>query len=247
MGSGRLGGCKSRPSGCTAGGILLEDAELILRELPDAPGFGRVLAAIGRGRTQYGDIATEAGQRIEYPLSFLAESGLITRETPLGAPRRSRPRYAITDPYFRFWFHLLHNDRARIEGGMGRAVLRSRAGEWARHVGWVFEEEARNHARRLVARGLVDESTLIGRWWSAGRSAAEVNVLGLRDGRVALVGEAKWSAGPFDMRWLRDLDRKLEVVPYPAGSPARMIWTRAEPPVGLQDEVEIFGPEDMVR
>lgn len=228
------------------GGILLEDADLILRELPEAPGFGRVLAAIGRGRTKRGDIATEAGQRVEYALDFLIESGLVRRETPLGAPRRSRPRYAIADPYLRFWFHLLHNDRARIEGGMGRAVLRSRAGEWSRHVGWVFEEAARNHAVRLVASGWVDDATSIGRWWSAGRSPAEVDVLGLLDGRVVLIGEAKWSAGPFDRRWVHDLDHKLDAVSYPANRPQRIIWTRAVPPGDLPSDLSVYGPADLV-
>lgn len=229
------------------GGILLEDADLILRELPDAPGFGRVLAAIGRGRTKRGDIETAAGQRIEYALGFLAESGLIARETPLGEPRRTRPRYVIADPYLRFWFHVLHNDRARIEGGLGRAVLHARAGEWTRHVAWVFEEEARHHARRLVAWGELNASTLIGRWWSAGRTPAEIDVLGLHDGQVVLIGEAKWSAGPFDHRWLRDLDRTLDVLPYPADRPRRVVWTRAAPPKDLAHDTTVYGPADLVR
>lgn len=229
------------------GGILLEDADLILRELPEGPGFGRVLAAIGRGRTKFGDIQTDAGQRIEYALDFLTDSGLVLRETPLGTPRRTRPRYAIADPYLRFWFHVLHSDRAHIEGGMGPAVLEARRGEWNRHVGWAFEEQARAHARRLVALGEVEARTLIGRWWSADRQPSEVDVLGLHAGHVTLIGEAKWAAGTLDRRWLRDLDRSLDEVGMPLAAPAKIIWTRAERPSDLPDGVRVYGPADMVR
>lgn len=227
------------------GGLLLEDADHILRELPEGPGYGRVLAAVGRGRTQFNEIATDAGQRVEYPLDFLTQSGLIARDTPVGAPRRTRPRYTISDPYLRFWFTVLYNDRARIEGGMGRAILRSRAGEWARHLGWVFEDQARAHARRLSAQGEVDPMTLIGRWWSSGRRPVEVDVLGLLEGKTIMLGEAKWSAGPFDPRWLHTLEGRLESVPAPIDRPARWIWSRADPPIDLPADVKVFGPSDM--
>jgi AAA+ ATPase superfamily predicted ATPase len=227
------------------GGILLEDADQILRELPDGPGFGRVLAAIGRGRRNHGDIAADAAQRIEYPLSFLTESGLVEREVPIGAPRRARPLYRIADPYLRFWFHVLYNERARIEAGLGRAVLRARDGEWRRHLGGVFESEARAHARRLVQDGQIAPATLVGRWWSQGRTPTEVDVLGIREGRTVMIGEAKWSGGSFDPRWIRHLDDLLEVVPNPVGDPRRILWTRARPPQAL-DGVTVYGPEDLI-
>ncbi|MGI9017901.1 MAG: ATP-binding protein [Euzebya sp.] len=230
-----------------AGGILLEDADLILRELPYGPGFGRVLAAVGRGRTKYGDIATDAGQRVEYALEFLTDSGLVLRETPVGAPRRARPRYSIDDPYLRFWFTVLHNDRARIEGGMGAAVLRSRQGEWARHLGWVFEAEARAHARRITRDGHLDPMSLVGRWWSSGKRPVEIDVLAMHDGRTIMVGEAKCSAGPFDPRWVDSLTTDLGFVPDPIDRPQRWIWTRANAPGDLPKDVTVFGPGDMVE
>ncbi len=59
----------------TPGGVLLEDATGILREeLPDAGGYGRILAAVGRGRTRASEIAADAAQRIEHPLDVLVRS-----------------------------------------------------------------------------------------------------------------------------------------------------------------------------
>lgn len=205
-----------------------------------------MLAAIGRGRRNYGDIAADAAQRIEYPLSFLTDSGLVEREVPVAATKRARPLYRIADPYLRFWFHLLHNERAQIESGMGPAVLRAREGEWRRHLGVVFESEARSHAKRLVMSGYLDPATLIGRWWSTGRSPTEVDVLGVRDGRTVLVGEAKWARGSFDPRWLQRLDELLGVVPQPIDHPVRALWTRGVPHRPVHG-VSVFSPADMVE
>lgn len=207
------------------GGLLLEDARLILDELPHGPGFGRVLAAIGRGRTRRADIATEAEQRIDYPLEFLQGTGLVARETPLGAPRRARPLYGIADPYLRFWFHVLFPERSRIEGGQGRQALAARDGEWRKHVGWTFEEAARSHARRLVARGELPD-VRVGRWWSTSGAPLEVDVLGLDGARTALVGEAKWSGTAAAARLAERLRAALPRLPAPVEDPVLCLWMR---------------------
>ncbi len=226
------------------GGLLLEDARLILDELPDGPGFGRVLAAIGRGRTRRGDIATDAGQRVDYPLEFLRDSGLVVRETPVGAPRRARPLYAIADPYLRFWFHVLFSERSRIEGGQGEQVLAARADEWRKHVGWTFEEAARDHARRLVRLGDLPDLR-VGRWWSTSGAPLEIDVLGLDGARTALVGEAKWSSGDSTARLVARLRAAVGRLPAPVDDPALCLWTRdrREPPTGVRafDAADVVG------
>ena len=51
-----------------------------------------------------------------------------------------------------------------IDSGQGGAVLRRTEPLWQRHLGWVFEELARSHARRLVARGELPADLMVGRW-----------------------------------------------------------------------------------
>lgn len=230
-----------------AGGVLLEDADVILQELPDGPGYGRVLAAIGRGRTRYSGIADEAGQRIENPLSFLVDSGLVRRDVPVGAPRRTRPEYQIADPYLRFWFQVLYGERARIQGGQGKAVLSEAVGAWQAHLGWVFEEAAREHARRLVAAGTLQPEMTVGRWWTASGPHAEIDVLGLHRGRTHLVGEAKWAAGSFDRRWVQRLRDRLPRLPDPADEPHIVLWTRSTTSAPSARSVHVYGPSDLVE
>jgi len=210
----------------TAGGVLLEDARsMLLEELTDAVGYGRVLAAVGRGKTRYGEIANEAGQRVEAAIETLIRGGFLRKSLPVGAPKGARPSYELSDPYVAFWFSCLFGNETAIEGGQGTAVLVRVAPLWQRHVGWVFEEAARAHAARLVARGTLPRELVVGRWWTATGPQCEVDVLGLRGRHTALVGEARWASRPFDDRDVFDLRRKLERVPSPVASPLLAFWS----------------------
>ena len=211
----------------TPGGLLFEDALGILREeLPDVGGYPRILAAIGRGRTRSSEIADEAAQRIEHPLEVLVRAGFVRRSVPLGAPRRIRPIYEIDDPYLAFWFSVLYSDAAQIGGGHGRAVLRRRREQWQRHLGWVFEELARQHAARLVRAGELPEDLVVGRWWSTSGPPAEVDVLGMRGLRSVLLGEAKWQERPLGQRDVFGLLAKAAAVPHPVHDPLLVLWGR---------------------
>ncbi len=212
----------------TAGGLLLEDAEGILsEELPDIGGYPRILAAIGRGRTRLSEIANEADQRVEHPLSILQRAGFVRRSVPVGAPRRARPLYELNDTYLAFWFTVLYADVAHIAGGQGRAVLARRKTEWHRHLGWVFEEQARAHAARLVTGGKLPSDLVVGKWWASTGQPCEIDVLGLGGSRTVLLGEARWQAGPLSMRDLRALQHKTPRAPNPVAEPVYALWGRA--------------------
>lgn len=212
----------------TPGGLLFEDALGILREeLPDVGGYPRILAAIGRGRTRASEIADEAAQRIEHPLDVLVRSGFVRRSVPIGAPRRARPIYEIADPYLAFWFGVLYSDADQINAGQGRAVLKRRGEQWQRHLGWVFEELARDHAQRLVAAGELPGDLVIGRWWTMSGQPVEVDVLGMRGGRSILIGEARWQASPLGSRDVERLAAKARALPRAVADPIVALWGRA--------------------
>jgi len=220
------------------GGILLEDAASILREeLSDVGGYSRILGAIGRGRTRYSAIASEAQQRIEHPLDVLVASGLIRRALPIGAPKGARPDYEINDPYLAFWFGVLYSNIPEIETRQGEAVLARVDPLWQRHLGAVFEEAARAHARRLIQRGELPAGLLVGRWWASSGQPCEVDVLGLLGRRTHLVGEARWQQRPLDGRDLEALRRKAPRVPQPIDAPIYALWGRG----GVTPEVRRAG------
>jgi uncharacterized protein len=212
----------------SAGGLLLQDAAGILaEELPVPGGHARILAAIGRGRHRFGEIASESAQRVEAPLETLVRAGFVRKAVPVGAPKAAKPLYEIADPYLAFWFSCLYAHRNEIEGGQGKAVLARITPVWQRHVGWVFEEAARAHAAALVRSGALPEGLVIGRWWSSRGEQCEVDVLGLSGNHTALLGEARWQAEPLDVADVVELKAKLAKVPAPAREPILALWGRA--------------------
>jgi hypothetical protein len=222
----------------TPGGILLEDAAGILREeLSDVGGYARVLGAIGRGRTRYSAIASEAQQRIEHSLDVLVTSGFVRKALPVGAPRGARPDYEIDDPYLAFCFGVLYSSLPEIETHQGPAVLARVEPAWQRHLGAVFEETARAHARRLVERGELPSDLVVGRWWSSSGEPCEVDVLGLLGTHTHLLGEARWQQRPLDRRDLEMLHRKVTRVPHPSEAPIYALWGRG----GVDSDVRRAG------
>lgn len=221
----------------TPGAVLLQDALSILREeLPDAGGYQRVMAAVGRGRTRYGEIANEAAQRVEHVLDVLTRAGFVEQQTPVGSPKAARTSYRIGDPYLAFWFTVIYTDLGLIEGGQGTAVLELAHPRWQTHLGNVFEQAARDHARRLVARGELPD-LLVGRWWATRGEPCEIDVLGLADARTHLVGEARWQQRPLDVRDLETLRRKIPRTPSPADEVIPALWARG----GITDRARAAG------
>jgi AAA+ ATPase superfamily predicted ATPase len=216
------------------GGILLEDAaSMLAEELTNSGGYARVLAAIGRGRTRYAQIAADSDQRVERPLEILTRAGLISKRLPVGSPRGARASYEITDPYLAFWFGVLYSDIPQIEAGQGRAVLDRRSPSWQRHLGAVFEDAARAHARRLAARAELPSDLVIDRWWASSGEPCEIDVLGLRGTRTALLGEARWQSRPLGARDLDQLQRKAPRAPKTIDQPIFALWGRA----GVDDRI----------
>jgi len=210
------------------GGLLLEDAAgMLAEELSESVGYARILAAIGRGRTRYSDIAGEAGQRVEHPLAVLVRGGFVRKAVPVGAPKAAHPLYELGDPYLSYWFRVLYSDLAFIEGGQGAAVLARTLDRWRQHLGWSFEELARAHARRLVARSVLPDDLVIGRWWAVRGDPVEVDVLGLRGSRSYLIGEARWQSSPLGARDLQALQNRIRGLPRLVEEPVFALWGRA--------------------
>jgi AAA+ ATPase superfamily predicted ATPase len=210
------------------GGILLEDAASILREeLPDAGGYARIFAAIGRGLTRYSEISNAAGQRIEYPLRVLTDAGFVRKSLPIGAPKGARSDYEVNDPYILFYFSVLYSDLSLIEGGQGRAVMRRAKPRFETHIGRVFETVAREHAQRLVEAGRLPEDLVVGRWWATTGEPCEMDVLGLQGKRTFLLGEARWQRRPLGGKELEALRRKAARVPRPVDEPNYILWGRS--------------------
>ena len=229
------------------GGLLAHAGERMLADLPDEGGHRRVLHVIGSGQHKRAAIQQQAGQRLERSLALLQRAGLVHVDRPLGSPDRTPGLYEITDTYLRCWYQLCWADLGLIDGGQGAQVLRRRWPRWQRHLGQVFEEQARAHAVRLAAARRLP-AAIYGRWWTTSGQQVEVDVLALAEGRSVLVGEARWSETPLGLRDLADLRRKAQAIPDPVTDIRFVTWSRSgADPSALAAGLVAFRPEDMVQ
>ena len=67
---------------------------------------------------------------------------------------------------------------------------------------------------------------VIGRWWASSGEQCEVDVLGMRESRSHLLGEARWQSRPLGLSDLRALIRKAARVPGPVDDPLFALWGR---------------------
>src|SRR5690606_5792222 len=126
-------------------------------------------------------------------------AGFVRRSVPLGASARARPLYEIADTYLAFWFSVIYSEAAHVGAGQKRQALDRRREEWQKQLGRVFEALACDHARRLVEAGTLPDDLVIGPWWSSSGPSVEVDVMGMRGTRTALLGEARWQARPLGL------------------------------------------------
>jgi uncharacterized protein len=144
-------------------------------------------------------------------LDTLRQMRLIERKRPIGADASSRQsNWHLADPFLQFWFRFVFPHQADLESGLaGEQLYRDEISPLINeHVSRHFETWCCEYVRRE------GRATTVAAWWGNAlnserqqgrRSTEEIDVVGVRRGRVAVVGEAKWTARPMSVDVLNDL------------------------------------------
>jgi AAA+ ATPase superfamily predicted ATPase len=213
-------------------GILFEEPPFVLQQELQRPAvYFSLLEEIASGPRALGDLASALGTSstslTEY-LRTLQEMRIIERELPItSAPGSSGYRYRLTDGFFRFWFRFVRPFAGELEAGLSPGDLWRVEVEpaFADHIAPAFEALC----RRWVRANLGDRATRVGSWWGPAlnklrangeRTTEEIDLVGLRRGRVSVVGECKWTSKPISVSLLRDVERfKLPALAQSGGKP----------------------------
>ena len=182
-----------------AAGLLVDSARLVLQtDLGDASASYRALSAIANGATKRNEILQKARITNERVLTRLEELKLVSRKVPIteGAESR-RGIYAVTDPYFRFWFRYIQPNVATIDRGFGEQLVdQVILPGLSDHMGSVFEDMARTFAADLVAKRELSALD-IGSWWSAD-GQHEIDIVGMGRREPTFIGTVKWRESSLD-------------------------------------------------
>ncbi len=201
-----------------------EPTNLIKQEVQKAAPFNGVIQAIAEGRSQNNEIATAMGiqtSELTYYLKELRSIGLVSREMPVVAGSR-RAIYRLSDNLFRFWYRFVFPNRTAIERGMQQRVLRGVLAGLPSFCGPAFGDVCAQWLWRRNADGsLPVEFDDLGRWWGNDpqlREEAEIDLVGVDDGRAVLVGECKWRNEDLDRDVVETLGRRSGLVHAQADS-----------------------------
>lgn len=179
-----------------AGVLHDEPSRLLLEELPPAANLRPLLDAIGGGAHRASEIAGRVGvpvTSLSRALTRLMELGLVLRETPFGEPERSTKRalYRLADPFLRLWFQLVAPRRALLAQS-SRAARLELFDARAPHLAASSWEELCRAATPRIAKLLELQLGPAERYWRGSGPEWDVAATSM-DGRVTLVGEAKWT------------------------------------------------------
>ena len=202
----------------------------VAAEFPAEISARAVLSAIGGGERAYGGIADRSGvgrTTLDRALGLLAEKLVVQRTTPYAEPPgTSAARYAIVDPYLRFWLRFVEPAIALIARGQADVAADQVIAGWTSYRGRAVEQLVRDAIERLLPNERLGDARFVGSYWTRDNSV-EVDLVGGRTADRALsvdfVGSIKWrERAPFDADDLRALTAARERVPG-AGPQTRLV------------------------
>lgn len=235
-----------------AGSPLLDAAEADLAHLPDPTAlrgtYRAILSAIAAGERTFSAISRVAGLpsgALSRPLASLVRAGLVERiPNPL---RSRRDRYELADPHLRLWLAIIAPNRSRLQAGAAAEVwARLRKTTWPSQVlGPRWEAVVRGHLARGGRKlgGPFDEvgtTTVSDR---AGRRSHEVDLIAMRAGRVAAIGEAKLR--PLGAADLERLLRVRDLLDAPRASIVLASAVGVDPSLAAKPRLIAIEPADV--
>ncbi|SCK13676.1 protein of unknown function [Streptomyces sp. WMMB 714] len=125
-------------------------------------------------------------------------------------PSKDR-RYRVTDPYLRFWLHLLGPSMEEIERGRGDLTLARIRENWTSWRGRAVEPLVREALARTLPDDELPAAPAVGGYWTR-TNDVELDIVGADRAPIAkellFVGSIKWlERSPFDRHDLAALHR----------------------------------------
>ncbi|MGH2467311.1 MAG: AAA family ATPase [Candidatus Limnocylindrales bacterium] len=235
------------------GRLFREAPDLLRSEFVEPRTYQSILRALASGEHQPSRIADLAGMRSASSaspyLERLIDLELVERQTlptEVTAPRPRISRYAIADPYLRFYFALVDPWRSAILLGQGAKALDE---IWPvafdEHVSRVFEDVAGQYVRRLSGAGALPPLQAVGKQWLR---AGDLDVVGVDGGKTAVAGSVKWRRALVKLGDLADLRRDVAGMERTA-APTLMLFSRSGFDAALRSEpgLRLVTPVDLFR
>ncbi len=194
-----------------------EGRTVLEQEFREPKVYFAILQALANGDKEINEIVQALrsdAKRVSKYLNVLSDMSVIERRMPVDAELTSRGgHWHLCDPFFRFWFRFVFPFQDDLESGLKAqdffdAEIASTLND---HVAPEFEEFCRRWTRRQYGA----QATKVGAWWgpalhglqqSGKRQSEEIDIVGIKQGRVTLIGEARWRNARMSVDLLSSVD-----------------------------------------
>lgn len=231
--------------------MIVDGERSVAAEFPTELQARQVLAAIGAGERTFTAIGHAANIRqtsLQRALDLLVNRKRVVESmTPLSTRASRERRYAVADPYLRFWLRFVAPNVDKVERGSGAAILDDIRTAWPSYRGKAVELLVRDAIRRLLPDPRFEGAGGVGGFWTRG-NAVEVDLVltdrSPRASRVVAVGSIKWREGAsFGVRDRDQLARLASAVPGFSDDTILFGVSRS----GFSTDLDVkLGPEDLL-
>jgi AAA+ ATPase superfamily predicted ATPase len=182
------------------GSPLVSTGRLILQaEFRSSVQARSVLSAIGTGARTNKAIADATGittNHLTYPFRVLTDKRVIATGLPLSTKASTDRRYAVADPYLRFYLRFLDAGYGEIERGRGRVLVPWIMKSWETYLGLAIEPLIRDAIESVLPDERFGGAQVVGGFWNRDHSV-QVHLIGAdrREppvGGIAFIGSVKW-------------------------------------------------------
>ena len=163
------------------GSPLVSTGRLILEaEFRSSVQARSVLSAIGTGSRTNKAISDASGittNNLTYPLKVLADKRVVSTSLPLSTRPSVDRRYAVSDPYLRFYLRFLDQGYGEIERGRGRVLVPGIIRSWETYLGLAIEPIVRVAIENLLPDDRFGSAQAVGGFWTRDHRV-EVDLVG---------------------------------------------------------------------
>lgn len=231
--------------------LVVMGERMLAAEFPPEAQARVVLAAIGAGERTFSGIASASGLpkvSLQRALELLMAKRVVEREAPLGARPSRLARYAVADPYLRFWLRYIQPGLEEILRGRGDLVVRRIVASWPDYRGRAVEPLVRRSIERMLPEPRFGDARYVGAYWTR-NGEVELDLVGApkvpRPARIAFVGSIEWrERAVFDED---DLARLIEQRPrVPGAGPQTRLVGVSRTGFRVRGELVPLGPEELL-
>ena len=205
------------------GALFEEPTNLLKQEMREPASYHSIISAIASGASKLNEIATKTGLEsgaCSNLMTSLIQIGIVEKERPITEKENSRKTlYRLQNSMFLFWYRFVRPNITTISMGLGETVYETMVKpQLNSFMGSIFEEICKQYLYRPeIYRILPFLFGKLGRWWGTNpkeKREEEMDIVAVSDKQI-LLGECKWRNEKVDVKVLKTLVDRGELLAYP--------------------------------